>query len=51
MNPVKHGFAASPADWPWSSYHELLAGQGHSWIEDLQREYPLLDFGKDWDDK
>ena len=21
-NPVKHGLAADPADWPWSSYHQ-----------------------------
>ena len=21
MNPVKHGFVADPADWPYSSYH------------------------------
>ncbi len=50
MNPVKHGFAPAPADWPWSCYHELLAEHGKTWIEDLQREYPLLEFGKGWDD-
>jgi len=24
-NPVKHGLVASPKDWPWSSFHRLVA--------------------------
>ncbi len=49
MNPVKHGFVDSPAQWPWSSFHDLVAEEGEAWIEGLKRDYPLLDFGKGWD--
>jgi putative transposase len=24
-NPVKHGLAAAPAEWPYSSYHRAVA--------------------------
>jgi len=24
VNPVKHGLAQWPADWPWSSFHRYL---------------------------
>ena len=27
-NPVKHGLASSPVDWPWSSFHRWVAA-GH----------------------
>jgi len=50
MNPVKHGFAPSYDLWPWSCLHELRAQLGDLWIEDLRRDYPLLAFGKDWDE-
>ena len=50
FNPVKHGFAGRPDDWPWSCFHELLAERGREWIEDLRRDYPLRDFGQGWDD-
>ena len=50
MNPVKHEFANSMDDWPWSCYHELLEAYGLSWTEDLQRDYPLIEFGRGWDD-
>jgi len=49
-NPVKHGFASDPFDWPWSCIHQLSAQRGRAWIEDLQRDYPLRDFGRGWDD-
>jgi putative transposase len=49
-NPVKHGFAERIDEWPWSSYHELLADHGPDWIDDLCREFPLHGFGKGWDD-
>jgi REP-associated tyrosine transposase len=48
-NPVKHGHVDAMADWPWSSVHELTAEHGVTWVEELVREYPLGDFGKDWD--
>jgi putative transposase len=49
-NPVKHGFAKSIEQWPWSCYHELLHNHGLGWLEDLRREYPLLEFGSGWDE-
>ena len=27
LNPVRAGLAASPADWPWSSYRERILGE------------------------
>ena len=50
INPVKHRHVESMIQWPWSCIHEVLAERGQSWIDDLQREYPLLNFGKGWDD-
>jgi putative transposase len=49
-NPVKHGFARAPTHWPWSCVHELIAERGSTWVDDLQRDYPLRDFGRGWDD-
>jgi putative transposase len=48
-NPVKHEYVEQMAEWPWSSYAELVARHGTEWVEDLAREYPLGDFGKGWD--
>lgn len=50
MNPVKHEFVKQIEDWEWSCYHQVLAEQGRQWIDDLRRDYPLHDFGKQWDD-
>ncbi len=50
INPVKHRHAEEMSQWPWSCFHEVLKENGQPWIDDLQREYPLLDFGKGWDD-
>ena len=49
-NPVKHGFAGTPEDWPWSCIHELTAQRGPTWVDDLRRDYPLRDFGRAWDE-
>ncbi len=49
-NPVKHGFAKTLFEWAWSCVDELRLQYGEGWIEDLQRDYPLLDFGRGWDD-
>ena len=35
-NPVKAGIVENPGDYPWSSYHEYLSGEGLSSI------YPIL---------
>ncbi|NWN83857.1 MAG: transposase [Halomonas sp.] len=29
-NPVKHGWAATPSEWPWSSFHTAVK---HGWYE------------------
>ena len=29
-NPVKHGWAATPREWPWSSFHSAVR---HGWYE------------------
>ena len=31
-NGVKHGLVATPADWPWSSYHILKEREEESWL-------------------
>jgi putative transposase len=49
-NPVKHGLAASPYDWVWSSVHWYLEYNGREWLRDLWRSYPVRDYGKYWDD-
>jgi putative transposase len=49
-NPVKHGFSETMVGWAWSCIHELLSDHGEEWIDELCREYPLLEFGKGWDD-
>ncbi len=50
LNPLKHGFATDPFEWPWSCIHALLAEHGETWLDDLRRDYPLCDFGRGWDD-
>lgn len=50
FNPVKHGYASAIGEWPWSCYHELVASQREEWVDDLQREYPLREYGRGWDD-
>jgi putative transposase len=49
-NPVKHGYAARWQDWPYSSALEYLAAVGRDRAAAIWRDYPLLDYGKGWDD-
>ena len=49
-NPLKHRYVEKLEDWPWSCFHELLAAHGNEWIHQLQRDYPLFDFGSGWDE-
>lgn len=49
-NPVHHGYVKRWQDWPYSSVHEFLAGAGWEEAERIWREYPLMDYGKGWDD-
>ncbi len=50
FNPVKHGWAASPYDWPHSSIHWYLQHMGRDWLRDLWIRYPVRDYGRGWDD-
>jgi putative transposase len=49
-NPVHHGYADSPYDWPWSSVHNYLQDRGRDWLRQQWKEYPPGAFGQGWDD-
>jgi putative transposase len=48
-NPVKHGLVESAYDWPWSSLKWYYDCEGREWLRDLWKQYPIQDYGKDWD--
>lgn len=49
-NPVKHGFVKSPYDWVESSVYWYFETFGREWLRDAWVRYPVLDYGKNWDD-
>lgn len=49
-NPVKHGHVKKWDEWRWSSAGEYLKRIGREEAERRWKEYPLLDFGRGWDD-
>jgi len=49
-NPVKHGYAKTWTEWPWSSAHDYLERIGREEAIQRWKHYPILDFGKNWDD-
>jgi putative transposase len=49
-NPVKHGYVERWQDWPHSSVHEYLEAQGRERLLSMWEEYPVLDYGRDWDE-
>ena len=49
-NPVKHGYVEKWEDWPFSSAADFLEEFGRGQAIDLWRRYPVLDYGKGWDD-
>jgi putative transposase len=49
-NPVHHGYVQRWQDWPFSSAAEYLAAIGHEQAAALWREYPVLEYGRGWDD-
>jgi putative transposase len=49
-NPVKHGYTRKWTDWKWSGAAEYIERIGRDEAERRWREYPLLSFGKGWDD-
>lgn len=50
LNPVRHGYVERWMDWPWSSAAEYLAQTGASEVKRAWREYPIHEYGKNWDD-
>ena len=49
-NAVHHGYVTSWQDWPYSSVHQYLAEIGRKEAVRIWREYPVLEYGKGWDD-
>jgi putative transposase len=48
-NPVHHGYVHRWQDWPYSSAAEFLHQHGRAQALKFWRDYPVLDYGKDWD--
>jgi len=49
-NPVKHGYVATAADWPHSSYRSFEAKYGTEWMHDIELRYPIKDFSEAHED-
>ena len=48
-NPVKHGLVQRAHDWATSSVHFYLETWGRQSLQEMWRDYPVLDYGKNWD--
>ena len=48
-NSVHHGYTQKWQDWSFSSANEYLEKVGHEKAAQIWREFPILDYGKDWD--
>jgi putative transposase len=48
-NAVRHGYVDHWQDWPYSNAAEYLTAVGREEAERRWREFPVLDYGKDWD--
>lgn len=49
-NPVKHGYVRKWMDWEWSSAGEYIGRVGRAEAQRRWCEYPVMDFGRGWDD-
>lgn len=49
-NPVRHGYVKRWQDWPYSSARNFLEQVGHKQVEIIWKQYPILDYGKGWDE-
>ena len=49
-NPVRHGYVERWTDWRWSSATEYLAQMGLEEAKRVWLDYPVRDYGKDWDE-
>jgi putative transposase len=48
-NAIHHGYVERWQDWPFSSANKFLNEVGHQEAARIWQEYPILDYGKDWD--
>ncbi len=48
-NAVKHGYVSNWQDWAFSSAVNYLESVGKEKAIEIWQEYPILDYGKDWD--
>ena len=48
-NAVRHGYVERWQDWPYSNAARYLVEVGRDEAERRWCEYPILDYGKDWD--
>jgi putative transposase len=48
-NPVKHGYVRRWQDWMFSSANHFIERHGREKTLKIWNEYPILDYGKDWD--
>ena len=48
-NAVRHGYVTRWQDWPYSNAEQYLSEVGRDVAQQRWQEYPLLDYGKDWD--
>lgn len=49
-NPVHHGYVSTWTDWPFTSAADFIAQVGRQTALSIWRDYPVLDYGKGWDD-
>lgn len=49
-NPVRHKYAPNWQEWPFSSAMDFLEKEGKEKAAELWIKYPILDYGKGWDD-
>jgi putative transposase len=49
-NPVHHRYVSCWEDWPYSSARDFLHDVGREEAAGIWRRYPLLDYGKGWDE-
>jgi putative transposase len=49
-NPVHHKLVTRWKEWPYSSAAQYLARVGEKRAAEIWKEYPILDYGKGWDE-
>ena len=49
-NPVKHGYVDKWTEWPYSSATNFINSVGREKAKEIWEAYPVLKYGKGWDD-